>query len=111
MEKILVKMEKMEKILVILEKTKVMIPFLCAPLGDPGARPAASDPGPAGPVRPRRSAFQASWARADLFEWVPDGPDKPSKSAAGPSRSRLSAPRRRLTDYYRKMPKLLPNHA
>ncbi len=32
-----------------------------------GARPAASDPGPAGPVRPRRSPSRASWARAGLF--------------------------------------------
>jgi hypothetical protein len=37
------------------------------PPDDPGARPAASDPGPADPVRPRRSASRASWARARLY--------------------------------------------
>jgi hypothetical protein len=37
------------------------------PPGDPGARPAASDPGPAGLVSPCRSASRASWARAGLY--------------------------------------------
>ncbi len=37
------------------------------PPGDPCARPAVSKPGPAGPVRPRRSTSRASWARAGLF--------------------------------------------
>ena len=38
------------------------------PPGDHGARPAAPDPGPAGPVRPRRSASRAPWARPGLFK-------------------------------------------
>jgi hypothetical protein len=41
--------------------------FAPPPPGDPGALPAASDPGPSGPVRPRRSASWASWARAGLY--------------------------------------------
>jgi hypothetical protein len=38
------------------------------PPGDPGARPAASDPGLAGPARQRRSASRAPWARAGFFK-------------------------------------------
>ena len=72
-----------------------------AAAGNPGARPAAPDPGPAGPARPRRSASQAPWARAGLFK---SGGRRGLRSLLAPTSSptrqpdthglRLAAPRR-----------------
>ena len=72
-----------------------------AAAGNPGARPAAPDPGPAGPARPRRSASRAPWARAGLFK---SGGRRGLRSLLAPTSSptrqpdthglRLAAPRR-----------------